>query len=286
MLKLAANLEFMFGDRDFVDRVDAVPELGMAAFEFGEWRNRGMPQIIERMKRHQLVMSNLGVDPRVDLLDGDGRELFVQAVRDSAEMAHQVGCTRLGVVVEHVNVVPGRPWHESQLDLRQRDTRMRKRQYVVDALKAAAPIAEAEGVTLLVECLNTLVDHADYFIAAWHDGVSIVREVGSPAVRLTFDVYHHQINEGNIIATITRDMDVIGHFHVGDVPGRHEPGTGEINYFNVLTAAVRAGYCGYLGLECVPSKSDLAAAFSPIRQIVEQINDQSAAAAPSPEPSS
>lgn len=286
MLELAANLEFMFGDRDFADRVDAVPELGLAAFEFGEWRNRGMPHIIERMKRHQLVMSNMGVDPRVDLLGGDGGERFTHAVRDSAEMAHQVGCTRLGVVVEHVNVVPGRPWYESQLDQGQRDTRLRKRQHVVDALKTAAPIAEGEGVVLLVECLNTLVDHADYFIAAWHDGVSIVREVDSPAVRLTFDVYHHQINEGNIIASITRDMDVIGHFHVGDVPGRHEPGTGEINYLNVLTAAVRAGYSGYLGLECVPSQSDLVAAFSPIRDIVNQINGQSAAAAPLRESSS
>jgi hydroxypyruvate isomerase len=67
-------------------------------------------------------------------------------------------------------------------------------------------------------------------------------------------------------------MDCVGHIHLADVPGRHEPGTGEINYRNVLGAARRAGYSGYLGLECIPSKSDVKAALAPIRKIVEEVN--------------
>ena len=125
---------------------------------------------------------------------------------------------------------------------------------------------------LLVECLNTLVDHADYFIASWQEGIGIVREVDSPAVGLTFDAFHHQVNEGNLISSLTGDIDLVRHIHIADVPGQHETGSGEINYLNLLTAAKQAGYDGYLGLECVPTKSDVAAALAPIRQIVDQVN--------------
>lgn len=139
-------------------------------------------------------------------------------------------------------------------------------------MKTVAPIAEGEGMTLATECLNTLVDHADYFIASWQEGVSIVREVDSPAVGLTFDAYHHQINEGNLIARLTKEIDLVRHIHIADVPGRHEPGNGEINFLNLLTATKRAGYDGFLGLECVPTKSDVKAALAPIREIVDQVN--------------
>ena len=113
---------------------------------------------------------------------------------------------------------------------------------------------------------------ADHYLASWEEGVSIIKEVDHPAVRLTFDVYHHQVNEGNIISSLTRHMDCVGHIHLADVPGRHEPGTGEINFCNVLSAARRAGYAGYLGVECIPSTSDVKAAMAPIRKIVEAVN--------------
>ena len=108
-----------------------------------------------------------------------------------------------------------------------------------------------------MECLNTLVDHVDYFIASWQEGVAITRAVDSVAVGLTFDAYHHQVNEGNLISSLTQEIDLVRHIHIADVPGRHEPGTGEINYLNLLSAAKRAGYDGYLGLECVPTQRDV-----------------------------
>jgi len=72
-------------------------------------------------------------------------------------------------------------------------------------------------------------------------------------VKLLYDIYHQQITEGNLIATITSNIDLIGHFHAADVPGRHEPGTGEINYANVLAAIDEAGYEGFIGLEYKPT---------------------------------
>jgi hydroxypyruvate isomerase len=81
----------------------------------------------------------------------------------------------------------------------------------------------------------------------------MVDEVGSPRVRLLFDIYHQQITEGNLIPNITGNIAKIGHFHVADVPGRHQPGTGEINYLNVFRAIVAKGHAGFLGLERWPT---------------------------------
>ncbi|HLS90345.1 MAG TPA: TIM barrel protein, partial [Limnochordia bacterium] len=92
--------------------------------------------------------------------------------------------------------------------------------------------------------------------------------VNSPAVKLLYDVYHQQITEGNLIARITQHIDKIGHIHIADVPGRHEPGTGEINYANVLKAIADAGYQGYVGLE-FRLKADARVALENVRKLGE-----------------
>ena len=134
----------------------------------------------------------------------------------------------------------------------------------VAALREAAPILEKNGLTAVVEILNTYVDHAGYFLYYVRDGVELVDRVGSPNVKLLFDIYHVQIMEGNLISNIRAHIGRIGHFHVGDVPGRHEPGTGEINYRNVFKAIYELGdrFQGYVGLEygrLAPLEENLAA---------------------------
>jgi hydroxypyruvate isomerase len=120
-------------------------------------------------------------------------------------------------------------------------------------VKELAPLAEAAGVTLVLEPLNIHVDHPGYFLNTSKTGIQLVREVASPNIRLLYDIYHMQVMEGNLIDTLTKNLDVIGHIHVADVPGRHEPGTGEINYGNVFAALRQAGYMGYIGMEFAPT---------------------------------
>jgi len=122
-----------------------------------------------------------------------------------------------------------------------------------------------------MEPLNTMVDHAGYFLASTDEGFEFIRRIGSPAVKLLFDIYHQQITEGNLINNITRHVDLIGYLHVADVPGRHEPGTGEINYLNVLRAAKGAGYTGLVGLEYEPSGEPMAS-LKACRQLFDQVN--------------
>ena len=113
-----------------------------------------------------------------------------------------------------------------------------------------APIAGEYGVTIVLEPLNKIKDHKGFSLNTSADAFVIVDEVGSPALRALYDIYHQQITEGNLIPTITANIEKIGHFHIADNPGRCQPGTGEINYNNVFAAIKKAGYDRYLAFEC------------------------------------
>jgi len=110
------------------------------------------------------------------------------------------------------------------------------------------------------------VDHAGYYLSTSEEGFQILDEVGSPRVKLLFDIYHQQITEGDLISRITSNISKIGHFHVADVPGRMEPGTGEINYVNVFKAIAATDYADHVGLEFRCSGTP-EAALAQVRQI-------------------
>ncbi|MFB6295904.1 MAG: TIM barrel protein [Halobacteriales archaeon] len=127
-----------------------------------------------------------------------------------------------------------------------------QRNAIVRALREAAPAAAEHGVTLQVEPLNTRVDHPGYFLTTVDEGVGIVEAVDHPNVRLLFDVYHQQVTEGDLISRIRSFSEYVGMYHVADVPGRGELGTGEVNWENVFAAIADTGFEGTLGLEYVP----------------------------------
>ena len=117
--------------------------------------------------------------------------------------------------------------------------------YVVQCLRRLAPIAEENGVTIVMESLNTLVDHHGYFLSRTDQAMLILEAVNSPNVKMLFDIYHQQIMEGNVIRNLGENIERIGHIHVGDNPGRKQPGTGELNYPNIFKSIASTNYQGY-----------------------------------------
>lgn len=271
MLRLAVCVEMIFADRDFPVRIKEVSEAGLPAFEIWGWRDKDLAAINQYRERHDLELVNMNLDPPVRLLEGDAIPLFVDGVRSSCQIAQQLGCKRLTAHVQDVPMGAGKPWYSYLADEKQAALRQRQRGHIVHAFLAAAPIADGEGITLLIEPLNTLVDHGGYFLSSSQEAMEVIREIDSPSVRLLFDVYHQQITEGNLINNLTSNIDLVGHLHLADVPGRHEPGTGEINFSAILEAAKRAGYDGYVGLEYRPSRES-ESSLRPIQQIVDRVN--------------
>jgi hydroxypyruvate isomerase len=139
----------------------------------------------------------------------------------------------------------------------------------IEALKRAAELVEKTKLVLVLEPLNHKVDHAGYFVSYIEHAGEIIGGVNHPQVKILFDIYHQQITEGNIINHIEQYWDLIGYFQVGDVPGRKEPYTGEINYQNIFKAIHAKGYKGMLGGEhglSVPGMEGLNKCFDAYRR--------------------
>jgi hydroxypyruvate isomerase len=163
---------------------------------------------------------------------------ILEELRYTLEAARALGCP--GVICFSGNTIQ-RMGQEEQIEA------------IAAGLRAAAPMAEEAGVNLNLELLNTKVNHPGYFNDSTAIGFEIVRRVGSPRVKLLYDIYHVQIMEGNLIATISENIEYMGHFHAAGVPGRHDMDESqEINYHAVFKAIDQAGYQGFVGLEYWP----------------------------------
>jgi len=235
MVRFSACIEMLFTHLPFIERIDAAAAAGAEAVEFWGIEGKDLPAIFRRAAALGLQVGTFACG--APLTDPAKAEEARARLRRSITAAAEHGLRN--VIVTTGNVVAGLPREQQEAS-------------VVAGLRAVAAEAEAAGVRLNLELLNTLVDHAGYFLDQTATAVRIVEAVASDSVRVLYDIYHMQIMEGNLIATIRRHAGQIGYFHVADVPGRFEPGTGEIHYANVIAAIEEAGWEGFAGLEFRP----------------------------------
>lgn len=244
MFRYAANLTMLFNEAPFPERFERAAAAGFRAVEFLFAHNVDQAAVERELRRHDLELvlfdpegGDFPAGDRGYLCDPARRDHLLKTVEEAIATARRLGCRRL-------NVLGGnRPDRVAEEEMRRT---------AVENLARAAPLARAAGITLLIEALNTW-ESPRYFLDHSRLGLEIVREVGEPNVRFQYDCYHMQRMEGQLIDTLTKNLEWIGHVQIADVPGRHEPGTGEIHYANVLRALESAGYAGYVGLEYRPS---------------------------------
>jgi hydroxypyruvate isomerase len=243
-LRYSANLTMLYTEVTFLDRFAKAASAGFAAVEFLSPYEAGVDEVGTRVDDLGLkvVMFNL---PAGDAEAGEfgtlgspaRRDFFRRSFAQALAAADRLSCERIHAMFGKRAV--GFDAAE-QIDC------------ALENLAWAAPQAAEAGVTLLIEALNP-TDWPDYFLNTTGEALEIVARADQPNVGLQYDVYHAQMMEGNLINTITNDFLTIGHVQIADVPGRHEPGTGEINYPNVFSALDQLGYEGYIGLEYRPS---------------------------------
>jgi hydroxypyruvate isomerase len=129
--------------------------------------------------------------------------------------------------------------------------------YCIRGLGKISPLAEESGVTVCLELLNSRIDHPGYQGDHTAFGVAVMKGLNSPRVKLLYDIYHMQIMEGDVIRTIQDNIQWIGHFHTGGVPGRHEiDDSQELNYHAIARAIADRGYAGYVAHEFIPTRAD------------------------------
>ena len=240
-LILSPCLEWLFaeGGRPFAERIRAAAESGFDQVEFWTAGDKDVPQIEKALRATNVEVTCFVSEPTARIVDRESHSAFFKGVEQSAELAARLNARNL--IVVSGDALPG-------------VERSRQRDAIVEALRRAAPIARRGGVRLLLEPLNTRVDHPGYFLDSSEEGFGIVREVNDPAVMLLYDLYHSVVMGEDPHRTLVESGHLIGHVHVADVPGRHEPGTGTIDWPLQLAALRDAGYWGAIGLEYQPSR--------------------------------
>ena len=269
-LRLSVRVEPLFPGLSLGAQVEKVAAAGYQGFEFGDWRAADARQVNAAKNKLGVecvcLVGNRGVNPvGMGLCNPAERDGFLAEIRASLEAARRFETTRMVVLTGFK--VPSL-------------SRDAQHASIVEGLKRAHDIVAPHKVTMLVEVINTLAaveplnptgnNHADYYLDRTAEAFSIVREVGGDYVKILYDIYHTQIMEGNLIETIRKNIAAIGHFHVGDVPGRHEPGTGEIQYPNVFRAIRDTGFKEFVAMEYVPAK-DAMRTLVDVRKMVESL---------------
>ncbi|GGD61679.1 hydroxypyruvate isomerase family protein [Paenibacillus nasutitermitis] len=247
MKRFAAHLEMNFAASvPFHERWRLTGQFGFTGCEF-VWRIHDLADVRALREKHPLQVTCLGGTSgfavgsgRPVLVWPEDREQLARDVEKAVEYAQAVSCRRL-------IFVPGNLISGWSLE--------RNRQEAVLSLKYIAPILEQAGITAILEPLNSKVDHKGIYCDTSAEAFRVIEEVGSPNVKVLYDVYHMQIMEGDLVRTISSHYDSIGYYHIAKVSGRTEPIGGEVNFPAVLEAIRSTGYWDYIGLEYKPSIS-------------------------------
>ena len=242
--RLAVSSEMVFLDLPHLERVRRIHELGFAV-EIWDWTAKDVDALVGTGATFTSMTGY--VSGR--LADPDGADELLRTAERSVAVAHRLGGPLLnlhgtgldgrGLPVVPASEVTGAMWLQAERTL----------------LRIAA-LGERQGVTFVLENLNTAVDHPGVPFGRAADVIALVEAVDSPHLRVMLDLYHAQIGEGNLLELLRRAAPVVGEVQLADVPGRCEPGTGEINYSAVARTLAELGYRGTVGLEGWASGGD------------------------------
>jgi hydroxypyruvate isomerase len=254
--KLSVMLWTVFTDLPFEQRLEKIAEAGYGSVElvdeFKKWSDEDFRRFNAR-KRSLGITFDATAGLRKGIADPSGREAFLSDLTSFLPIAEKLECSE--IIVLSGNRIEGVS-HEAH------------HQACVEALKQASDVTARTDITLLLENIDQ-EENPKYFLTSAAEGFEIIRQVDHPRVKFLYDFYHEQISEGNLIEKLEKNIDLVGLVHIADVPGRHQPGTGEINYGNIFRKLAEWKYNRYAAMEFKPS-GDPVKTLREAREQVEQ----------------
>jgi hydroxypyruvate isomerase len=240
----------------FDQRISKVADAGYHAVELvGEWEGWSKDEFTRA--RQQLHRLGLVVDAcsgiNASLCDPSQRDTLFAQIRTILLVLSEFECSRLILLTG--NKVPGMSHEQMHANCS-------------ESLKRVADLTAGQNIELLLENIDP-EENPQYFLTSVAEGFQIVREISNPRVKFLYDFFHEQLSEGNLIAKLEKNLDLIGLVHVADVPGRHEPGTGEINYANIFRKLGQLHYSRYIAMEFLPT-ADTVASLRAAREFAEK----------------
>lgn len=253
-MKYSICIENFYKDLSFEDKFATAKRAGFEYCEFWAWKDRNWGDIKKAIADSGIKIAAFSGDDEYSLINPDENSRYVEFLRRSIEKAKEIHCRYLVIHSDAFNKDGSAKEMVKPLSYEVKLLNMYK------VLESIAPFAEKEDVTLVLEPLNTRSGqpraHKNYFLEYPQPAFDLTRQVGSDKVKVLYDIYHMQLMAGNVIRTLEENIDQLGYIHLADVPGSHEPGTGELHCNHILKALDSMGYAGFVGFELLPSETD------------------------------
>lgn len=240
MLECSANIELLFCEAGITpaSRIRAAADCGFQLVEMWNWRDKDLTTVATALAETGTRLQALCVEPMGRLVDRSTHAQFLAGLHDSIAVADRLGSPFLYLIAG--NSMPG-------------VERAEQHRAVVEALSRAADVLDGHEVMLLLENLNSRVNHVGTFLDSSRETIQIVREVSAPTIGMLYDLYHSLVMGEQPIQELAGAIDMVKYVQIADVPGQGEPGSGQVDWSRVLTDLSELGYAGAIGLEYVPT---------------------------------
>jgi hydroxypyruvate isomerase len=261
-MSVSVCIEMIYPDLPVEARIEKIAAADFKSIEFWDWRNKTLDDIAASCRELDIAVTTMSGHRAGSLVDPADFGIYRKEVAAAIAAAERVACTRLMLLTNPLEPDGKVANTYPNISMDQKHTQC------IEALSRLSRIADEYDVEFLLEPLNTRLDHPGYWLDDADRAFGIIHEVGHPRVRLLYDLYHMGVMGRDLHRDIERNLDAIGYFHAADVPGRHEPGTGAIDFPSILRLLSELGYAGTVGFEFSPlASSD--EALATIRRVTE-----------------
>ena len=245
-MKPAICIEMLYPGLSPEEKIRRVADMGFRCIEFWGYKDKDLEAIRNLKEDYSVQIVNFSGQRAGDLIDASMHPVLLHEIEESVGVARALGTRTLMVLTNELGE-GGKVLHPCP-----HIPDSEKHKNVVAGLKAIMQRVP-DDMTIVLEPLNTVLDHQGYYLASMRDAIAIIDEVGNPRLRILCDFYHLALMGEDPVETVRQFAHYIGHIHIADYPGRHEPGTGRGAWNGVLIELQKRGYAGYVGFEFSPS---------------------------------
>lgn len=245
-MKPVICFEMLYMQLQSHEKIARIAEAGFSSIEFWGWRDKNLEELKKACDANGVEVANFSGHRRGSLIAAETHDLLLADLRDTVQAAESLDCPTLMLLSNEVG-------NEGQVTNRYQElSDEQKYRNMVDGLTKALSVIP-ESMKLVLEPLNTRVDHPGYYLDDAETAFSLVKEINHPRMKILCDLYHLGVMGEDLEAIVEQNIEQIGYFHIADFPGRHEPGTGSANWVSLLARINSTGYRGPVGFEYSPA---------------------------------